>query len=523
MKQPSEIEIRRQGEQHQLDRFVDEKQRNRLGQFATPPSLALEIMQAVWKKWRRRKEPVRFLEPALGTGAFYSALRKVFPSGSIEKAEGIEIDAALAKSASSLWNETGLNVTEGDFTKQEPVPGEKRFNLLVTNPPYVRHHHMARKDKERLGKKLLRVLGLKVSGLSGLYLYFFLLADNWLDKNAICAWLIPSEFMDVNYGIAVKRYLSKNVTLLQVHRFCPMDVQFDDALVSSAVVIFEKAVPSASHRVCFSFGGSLLKPHVVRDMPLNAVRFTDKWTRYPIAGCRTNEDRHSCNLGDLFSIKRGLATGANNFFIMEKDEAIRLGIEPEFLKPILPSPRKLLKVIIDRDDQGFPCLEQQLCLINCNLPERTIKEKHSGLWRYLESGKKIGLNNGYLTSRRLPWYSQEKREPAPFLCTYMGRTNNGRDPVRFLWNKSDAVAHNVYLMLYPKAHLKAFLESKDNLYGAVFESLSSIDTHQIVQGGRVYGGGLYKMEPKELSAINAEPVARVLQNEGFATQKVFQI
>src|SRR5260370_30108473 len=206
MNLPSEIEIRRQSEQHHLDRFADEKQRNRLGQFATPLSLAIEIMQAVWRKWRRRKVPIRFLEPALGTGAFYSALQKVFPSDSIEKAEGIEIDAALAKSASSLWRETALKVIEGDFTKQEPVPGEKRFNLLVTNPPYVRHHHMARDDKERLAKKLLRELGLKGGGLSGLYLYFFLLADSWLDNNAISAWLIPSEFMDVNYGPAVKLF-----------------------------------------------------------------------------------------------------------------------------------------------------------------------------------------------------------------------------------------------------------------------------------------------------------------------------
>jgi hypothetical protein len=42
--------------------------------------------------------------------------------------------------------------------------------------------------------------------------------------------LIPSEFMDVNYGAAVKRYLLNKVTLLHIHRFDPHDVQFGDAL-----------------------------------------------------------------------------------------------------------------------------------------------------------------------------------------------------------------------------------------------------------------------------------------------------
>ena len=44
--------------------------------------------------------------------------------------------------------------------------------------------------------------------------------------------------MDVNYGKAVKHYLLSRVTLLHIHRFDPNDVQFADALVSSAVVWF---------------------------------------------------------------------------------------------------------------------------------------------------------------------------------------------------------------------------------------------------------------------------------------------
>src|SRR5437764_11522392 len=110
--------------------------------------------------------------------------------------------------------------------------------MILTNPPYLRHHHLTSDDKARLQMIASQVAGNNVSGLSGLYIYFLLAAHNWLAENGIGAWLIPSEFMDVNYGEVFKRYLSHQVALLQVHRFDPTDVQFADALVSSAVVIF---------------------------------------------------------------------------------------------------------------------------------------------------------------------------------------------------------------------------------------------------------------------------------------------
>ena len=88
----------------------------------------------------------------------------------------------------------------------------------------------------------------KINGLAGLYVYFLLLATAWMEDGGYAAWLIPSEFMDVNYGVALKRFLTDRVTLIRAHRFDPNDVQFGDALVSSVVVVFRKT--AANTRAC---------------------------------------------------------------------------------------------------------------------------------------------------------------------------------------------------------------------------------------------------------------------------------
>jgi adenine-specific DNA-methyltransferase len=109
----------------------------------------------------------------------------------------------------------------------------------------VRHHHIAADQKERLREACRHICGGRIDGLSGLYCYFIVLCHEWLAEDGLGVWLVPSEFMDVNYGLWIKRYLSERVTLLRIHRFDPNEVQFGDALVSSAVVFFRKKSPLA--------------------------------------------------------------------------------------------------------------------------------------------------------------------------------------------------------------------------------------------------------------------------------------
>jgi adenine-specific DNA-methyltransferase len=98
--------------------------------------------------------------------------------------------------------------------------------------------------------------------------------------------------------------------------------------------------------------------------------------------------------------------------------------------------------------------------------------------------------------------------PAPILCTYLGRsdTKTGR-PFRFILNHSKATAANVYLLLYPKAVLASAIHNDRGLLRRVWEALNELRPSSILGEGRVYGGGLHKLEPSELGNVDAASIA----------------
>jgi adenine-specific DNA-methyltransferase len=116
-----------------------------------------------------------------------------------------------------------------------------------------------------------------------------------------------------------------------------------------------------------------------------------------------------------------------------------------------------------------------------------------------------------LCSHRALWYAQESRPAAPIVCTYLGRgdAKSGR-PFRFILNRSKATVANVYLAMYPTPVMARALADNPGLIRPVWQALNRVTPARLLGEGRVYGGGLHKLEPKELANVPVPEIAALL-------------
>jgi hypothetical protein len=530
------LEARRLEIQQRIDSTKTQEERNKQGQFATPTNLALEMLE--YAKSVMGNTVIRFLDPAFGSGSFFSALLQKFSHDQISEAVGYEIDPHYRNTAMDLWNNQQLKLHLGDFTNAlPPETDDEKANLLICNPPYVRHHYLSKTEKQRLQKRGERITGIKLSEQTGLYGHFLCISHAWMAPDSLAGWLIPGEFMDVRYGEHIKTYLLNKVTLLRIHCFRQDDVQFTDALVSSSVVWFKNTPPPISYKIELTYGGTLTNPELVINIPNDELVANKKWTklfprqepssshsdklfeekalplihtniRYPLSRQLGQE----VLLAHLFDVKRGLATGNNDFFLLSEQSIVKYQLPMEFMKPVLPNPRYLPGDEVNTDNQGNPILKNNLFLLDCNLPEDEIKVRYPTLWNYLQIGIAAKVHHGYLCRNRKLWYCQEKRPVSLFLCAYMGRPDlKKKSPFRFILNHSKATVTNAYHILYPKPFLQKVIEAIPAMDRAIWEALRSIPLEILFNESRIYGGGLHKMEPGELANVSAVTVLEALQ------------
>ncbi len=170
-------------------------------------------------------------------------------------------------------------------------------------------------------------------------------------------------------------------------------------------------------------------------------------------------------------------------------------------------------------EDGSPDIDRRLFLLNTKLSEDEIHKRFPALAAYLKEGKAKGLPDRYLCKHRALWYSQEDRPAAPIVCTYLGRSDSksGR-PFRFILNSSRATVANVYLALYPTPLMAREMDRNPNLLRKVWIALNDLSPDALLGEGRVYGGGLHKLEPRELSNVPAGFIMVLLPHATVATR-----
>lgn len=66
------------------------------------------------------------------------------------------------------------------------------------------------------------------------------------------------------------------------------------------------------------------------------------------------------------------------------------------------------------------------------------------------------------------------------------------------------------MLLYPKPFLVRAISEDPSILRRIWKILNNLPLTDILQEGRVYGGGLHKLEPKELGNVDATSIVNIL-------------
>jgi len=312
---------------------------------------------------------------------------------------------------------------------------------------------------------------------------------------ALALWLVPTEFMFTNYGAAIREYLTTRVSIRQIHSYDGPS-KFANARVTSCVVAFENVPPSDGAVARLTAGGTIQDPFVGTTISVRELRVLEKWHTladtevFPAAG-----DSTDLTIGDIFEVRRGIATGANRSFVLDAENVGNLGIPAKWLKPVVPRARNLETQVIPETYGASLDDGQVRWLIDTDQALDVIAAEAPAFAAYLRDIEPE-VSTRTLVRRRRPFYKQEKSEPARYLFSYMAKDSPGVR--RFFLNRSRAVALNNYLCLHPRPAVVQWLAESPEREVELLERLSTITPSTLSRLGRTYVEGLTKVEPSEL-------------------------
>jgi hypothetical protein len=471
--------------------------RRRLGTFFTPPALVRHMIDTADELFA--DAPALVADPGAGVGAFTLAARRHWPMAEVAAVDVNTVTLGLL--AARLYAQGGdtndhLRVIPKDYLAwlAEDWPSENGPRLILGNPPYTRHQHMTAKEKQRAREASGDLI---TSGLAGLSAYFLAASLLALDDTDGLCLLLPGSWCETRYGREIREWLwTQRKRKITVEVF-PSEVEVFPGTQVTAMVLTVSPVrrqvqPFEVRQADLLRSGVKIRRIVTgtRDTKCPAT-FTEllRTAQKPAAGAEP--------LSTFATIRRGVATGASEFFFLTDAMKRKHRIPKALLRPALIRPRHMGRYHLTKDahdaigKDGHP---RWLLDLNDSDPAAM----NEAVADYLELGRASEIHLRHLPSQRPQWYAVEPVEPPDVFLAPVGK-----DLHRVIVNDVAAVGSNNFYGIYLNAEapwtstaLAQWLRSP-----AGQKSLRGIARH--------YQGGSLKIEPRALRNLMVPPTLNI--------------
>lgn len=470
--------------------------RRRWGQFFTPAPIARWMAD-----WALQAGPQTLLDPAAGTGALIQACLshpRFDPSTRIVAYEADPHIADALRRNLDHWHVRTIDLRLRDFLAD---PDGEPFDAIVCNPPYIRHRQLA--DRGELYRAYEARWRIRLSAFSNSYVLFALAIAARLSARGRAVILTPSDYLNANFGAPLREALLREQLIDGIILFDHARRVFADANIATALLLL-RADRAADEPIRFVHLHDESELAPFESLPLtsttllapSALRHGEKWLpRFPrLAAAPTLlPDRRKTRLGAIADTRRGIATGANDYFTLSQSERERAELDMTQVRPCVTRAAHAPWLrFTSADFQQLIADNARVWLLDVHDPRDPAAQ------RYLAEGRRRGVDRRFLPAHRDPWYAAEPKPIAPLWINAFSR--NG---FRCVINDAGVAQLTAFHGIYPRA-----MSHDDLLILAAFLN-SRHGVAAITREQRALGNGLAKLEPGDVAALYVPDPARL--------------
>lgn len=470
--------------------------RRHLGSYYTPDALA-----SILARWALAPGKGNVLDPSFGGCAFLNAATTILASKGISEPGklvfGVDVDPTCMEYVCKDRDLVEKNFIIRDFLSLSPkdISGAP-FHTIIGNPPYVRHHWFNGTTR-KAGRASMAAAGVALSETASAWAYFLIHTLNFIAKNGRLAMLVPEAILQADYASVVREVLTSRFDhVCLIHIRDRLFEGTDEAVVAVAAskyggkkgTLRVEAVERSEEltEVLNTPKGGSSTPHLTtpkgRRVDSVAVQLLGELAKHPAVQ----------KVSDVATLKVGLVTGANKYFIRNAENLKQLGVPHESWIRLVSRTRWLSGLNFTEEDiQKLVEADQQAILV---WPTPAC-ENTPGIKQWITEGIEAGVDERYKCTIRDPWFRVDL-QPVPdafATCARMGA------PLLVL-NRAGCQCTNALHAMYLHRRNVASLSAI-----AVGFLTSAVSVWAELHGRR-YGGGVLKMEP---GTLNRTPVPMV--------------
>jgi adenine-specific DNA-methyltransferase len=487
-----------------LQRLRSREELREIGSFYTPREIVVAMV-----RWAVSSKTTILVDPGCGSGRFACEAVRQGSRARIVAIDDDEYATLVARANLEVLKPRRAIVVNRDFLKLKTIPGGRGRHAQVAfcgNPPYVRHHYLTLRAKER-GAKLAIEAGHPSYLNAGLHTLFFAKTKLLAGRHDVGCYVTSAEWLDNTTGKVVRELFLNGLGGTHVMVVDPTTFAFAGVKTTAAITRFVIGGPSDSRRLAVNVPLDRIGAYLDGDADHVSISKSKLENARGWTDLATNPDRvehDGPTIGDLFRVNRGTATGTNAYFALKRERARELGIERHCVPTVTSADEIIAANGVLRDS---PALKVVL-----DLPPTFDRKADRVVDAYLRSGEtapegETPPSRGFNASqRRKVWYSVALSRPL-IVATYMARR-----PPAFAANPDRLGILNIALGLTPKRPLS------DEQIALVVDVLNAAGTDLERYAVR-YFGNLRKYEPRAVAALPLPEGLRHLVEAAEATAK----